>query len=85
MAVGVLPDDEFLDALEAFYFTGVVEPITGVAIGPVVTAQNYGLAVRAAPGPLRLRVEATGYAPWTKDVVVTADGRLEVVVDLKRE
>lgn len=36
-----------LDALEAFYFDGIREPITGVRIGPVVTAQNYGLAIRS--------------------------------------
>lgn len=41
-----------LDALEAFYFTGVVEPITGVTIGPVVTAQNYGLEVRTTSDPV---------------------------------
>lgn len=39
-----------LDALEDFYFDGLVEPITGVFIGPVVTAQNYGFAIR--PGTI---------------------------------
>ncbi|HZI44126.1 MAG TPA: hypothetical protein VFD53_02835 [Ilumatobacter sp.] len=44
--------DKRAEALEAFYFTGIVEPTTGVTIGPVITAANYGLIARR--GEIRL-------------------------------
>lgn len=52
-----------LDALDAFYFTGVVEPITGVRVGPVVTAQNYGLATRTLPIRTNPPIEITPIDP----------------------
>ncbi len=60
-----------LDALEAFYFTGVVEPITGVTIGPVVTAANYGLAVRSGPIRIDPPIEITPIDPVAETARVT--------------